>query len=145
MHNGDWVKIITSKKKSPSLHWISTTKTGKARAAIRRYWQTYETQTKSPKKIFQPTLWISLPDRPGVLGQVSTLIGQNKLNITKVEMLNKTKENIVFNFFLETRNLKNFTNLISELKQKEFLFKIIRHQNKKNAFFKRIFKNFKKK
>ncbi len=145
LHNGDWVKIITSKKKSPSLHWISTTKTGKARAAIRRYWQTYETQTKSPKKIFQPTLWISLPDRPGVLGQVSTLIGQNKLNITKVEMLNKTKENIVFNFFLETRNLKNFTNLISELKQKEFLFKIIRHQNKKNAFFKRIFKNFKKK
>ena len=30
--NGDVVKIITSKKVSPSLHWVSTAKTGKARA-----------------------------------------------------------------------------------------------------------------
>ena len=30
--------IITSKNQSPSLHWIPITKTGKARAAIRRYW-----------------------------------------------------------------------------------------------------------
>ena len=37
--NGDVVKIITSKKASPSLHWLTSTKTGKARAAIRRYWQ----------------------------------------------------------------------------------------------------------
>ena len=34
--NGDVVKIITSKKASPSLHWLTSTKTGKARAAIRR-------------------------------------------------------------------------------------------------------------
>jgi GTP pyrophosphokinase/guanosine-3',5'-bis(diphosphate) 3'-pyrophosphohydrolase len=26
------------KNQSPSLHWIPITKTGKARAAIRRYW-----------------------------------------------------------------------------------------------------------
>ena len=39
LRNGDVVKIITSKNVSPSLHWISSTKTGKARAAIRRYWQ----------------------------------------------------------------------------------------------------------
>ena len=37
------VKIITSKKVSPSLHWLNITKTGKARAAIRRYWQSRET------------------------------------------------------------------------------------------------------
>jgi GTP pyrophosphokinase/guanosine-3',5'-bis(diphosphate) 3'-pyrophosphohydrolase len=38
LRNGDRVNIITSKNQSPSLHWIPTTKTGKARAAIRRYW-----------------------------------------------------------------------------------------------------------
>ena len=38
LRNGDRVNIITSKKQSPSLHWIPITKTGKARAAIRRYW-----------------------------------------------------------------------------------------------------------
>jgi len=40
--------------------------------------------------------------------------------------------------------LKNFTNFISELKQKELKFKIIRHKNKKYAFFKRLFSGFKK-
>ena len=38
LRNGDRVNIITSKSQSPSLHWIPITKTGKARAAIRRYW-----------------------------------------------------------------------------------------------------------
>ena len=38
LRNGDMVKILVSKKASPSLHWLSLTKTGKARAAIRRYW-----------------------------------------------------------------------------------------------------------
>ena len=37
LRNGDTVNI-TSKKNSPSLHWIPTTKTGKARSAIRKYW-----------------------------------------------------------------------------------------------------------
>jgi len=41
-------------------------------------------------------------------------------------------------------DLKNFTKLISELKQKEYNFKIIRHKNKKYAFFKRLFGGFKK-
>ena len=59
-------------------------------------------------------------------------------------MLDKTSKFINFNFHLQTNDLKNFTNLISKLKQKEFKFKIIRHQNKKNAFIKRILKNFKK-
>ena len=34
-------------------------------------------------------------------------------------------------------DLKNFTNFISELKQKELKFKIIRHKDKKNAFTQR--------
>ena len=38
LRNGDRVNILTSKNQSPSLHWIPVTKTGKARAAIRRYW-----------------------------------------------------------------------------------------------------------
>ena len=39
LRNGDEVEINMSKKVSPSLHWLSSSKTGKARAAIRRYWQ----------------------------------------------------------------------------------------------------------
>ncbi len=142
--NGDVVKIITSKKVSPSLHWISTTKTGKARAAIRRHWQ-YRENKKPPKtKQYNTTLWISLPDIPGQLGDVTTLIGQNKMNISNVEMVEKTKNTINFRFNLIINDLKNFTNLISELKQKELKFKIIRHKNKKYAFFKRLFSGFKK-
>ena len=33
LKNGDMIKVITSKKISPSLHWLSSAKTGKARAA----------------------------------------------------------------------------------------------------------------
>jgi guanosine-3',5'-bis(diphosphate) 3'-pyrophosphohydrolase len=40
--------------------------------------------------------------------------------------------------------LKNFTNFISELKQKDIKFKIIRHEEKRNAFTQKIFKYFKK-
>jgi|TARA_B100000953_G_scaffold257775_1_gene222284 RelA/SpoT family (p)ppGpp synthetase len=142
--NGDVVKIITSKKVSPSLHWLSTTKTGKARAAIRRYWQYRDNKKPIKSKQYNTTLWISLPDIPGQLGDVTTLIGQNKMNISSVEMVEKTKNTINFRFNLIINDLKNFTNLISELKQKELKFKIIRHKNKKYAFFKRIFSGFKK-
>ena len=144
LRNGDVVKIITSKKVSPSLHWISTTKTGKARAAIRRYWQYRENSKQLKSKQYNTTLWISLPDLPGQLGDVTTLIGQNKMNISSVEMVEKTKNTINFRFNLIINDLKNFTNLISELKQKELKFKIIRHKNKKYAFFKKLFSGFKK-
>ena len=50
LKNGDIIKIITSKKVSPSLHWLSSTKTGKARAAIRRYWQTNDKLNTTTKK-----------------------------------------------------------------------------------------------
>ena len=144
LRNGDVVKIMTSKKISPSLHWLSTTKTGKARAAIRRHWQAKDITKKSKYKVYNSGLWLSLPDSPGKLGEVTTLIGNNKLNITSVEMTEKGSNFINFMFNLHITDLKNFTKLISELKQKGFNFKIIRHKNKKNAFIQKIFKNFKK-
>ena len=144
LRNGDIVKITTSKKKSPSLHWISITKTGKARAAIRRYWHTREEQKEQKVKKYNTTLWISLPDKPGKLGEISTLIGTHKLNISSVQMKEKTQEYINFRFNLIISDLKNFTNFISELKQKDIKFKIIRHEDKRNAFTQKIFKYFKK-
>ena len=59
-------------------------------------------------------------------------------------MTEKTQDYINFRFNLTINDLKNFTNFISELKQKEIKFKIIRHENKKNAFTQKIFKYFKK-
>ncbi len=144
LRNGDMVKIITSKKVSPSLHWLNITKTGKARAAIRRYWQSRDKSDTPRDKKYNTSLWISLPDQPGKLGQVTTMIGTHKINISSVEMNEKTDEYINFTFSLIVHDLKNFTNFISELKQKELKFKIIRHKDKKNAFTQRIFKYFKK-
>ena len=142
--NGDVVKITTSKNVSPSLHWLTSTKTGKARAAIRRHWQYKENSKPTKIKKYNTTLWISLPDEPGKLGDVTTIIGTNSVNISSVEMVEKTKNSINFRFNLIIHDLKNFTKLISELKQKEYNFKIIRHKNKKYAFFKRLFGGFKK-
>ena len=48
--NGDMVTIVTSKNASPSLHWLSSAKTGKARAAIRRYWQDKSEEINKPEK-----------------------------------------------------------------------------------------------
>jgi guanosine-3',5'-bis(diphosphate) 3'-pyrophosphohydrolase len=142
--NGDVVKIITSKKASPSLHWLSSTKTGKARAAIRRYWQYKDGSQTTKTKEYRTILWISLIDQPGKLGDVTTMIGENKVNISSVEMVEKTEKAINFRFNLIIHDLKNFTKLISELKQKEYNFKIIRHKNKKYAFIKKLFSGFKK-
>ena len=142
--NGDVVKILTSKNVSPSLHWLTSTKTGKARAAIRRYWQHKDNFKASKVKSYNTTLWISLLDEPGKLGDVTTIIGTNNVNISSVEMVEKTKNSINFRFNLIIHDLKNFTKLISELKLKEYNFKIIRHKNKKYAFFKRLFGGFKK-
>ena len=144
LRNGDVVNIITSKKVSPSLHWISSSKTGKARAAIKRYWQYKENSKPLKVKRYNTTLWISLPDQPGRLGDVTTMIGENNVNISSVEMVEKTQNTINFRFNVIINDLKNFTKLISELKQKDYNFKIIRHKNKKYAFFKRLFSGFKK-
>jgi GTP diphosphokinase / guanosine-3',5'-bis(diphosphate) 3'-diphosphatase len=144
LHNGDVVNILTSKNKSPSLHWIPITKTGKARAAIRKYWHAKEEEKSERIKKYNTTLWMSLPDKPGKLGEVTTLIGEHKLNISGVEMKEKTKDYINFRFNLIVLNLKNFTNFISQLKQMQIRFKIIRHEDKRNAFTQKIFKYFKK-
>ena len=144
LRNGDVVKIISSKKASPSLHWLTSTKTGKARAAIRRYWQYRENSKPIKEKRYNTTLWISLPDEPGKMGDVTTMIGENFVNISSVEMVEKLNGRINFKFNLIIHDLKNFTKLISELKQKEYKFKIIRHKNKKYAFFKKLFSSFKK-
>ncbi len=143
LRNGDVIKIITSNKVSPSLHWLSSTKTGKARSAIRKYWQ-YREDTKQTNKKYNTSLWISLPDKPGILGDVTSLVGQNEINISSVEMMEKTKTSINFKFNLIISDLKNFTKLLSELKQRQYRFKIIRHTNKKYAFFKKLFKSLKK-
>ena len=144
LRNGDVVKILTSKKASPSLHWLASTKTGKARAAIRRYWQYRENSKPIKEKKYNTTLWISLPDEPGKMGDVTSMIGENLVNISSVEMVEKLNGRINFKFNLIIHDLKNFTKLISELKQKEYKFKIIRHKNKKYAFFKKLFSSFKK-
>ncbi len=144
LRNGDRVNIITSKNNSPSLHWIPTTKTGKARAAIRRYWHDKGEQKEEKTKKYNTTLWMSLPDKPGQLGDISSLIGSHKLNISSLEMVGKNPNYINFKFKLIIRNLKNFTNFIAELKQKSIKFKIIRHEEKRNAFTQKILKYFKK-
>ena len=144
LRNGDTVKIITSKNNSPSLHWIPITKTGKARSAIRKYWHDKGEKKQEKIKKYNTTLWISLPDKPGQLGNVSSLIGQHKLNISNLEMVGKNPNYINFKFQLIIRDLKNFTNFIAELKQKSIKFKIIRHEDKRNAFTQKILKYFKK-
>jgi len=144
LRNGDTIKIITSKNNSPSLHWIPTTKTGKARSAIRKYWHDRGEKKEEKIKKYNTTLWISLPDKPGQLGNVSSLIGQHKLNISNLEMVGKNPNYINFKFQLIIRDLKNFTNFIAELKQKGIKFKIIRHEDKRNAFTQKILKYFKK-
>jgi GTP pyrophosphokinase/guanosine-3',5'-bis(diphosphate) 3'-pyrophosphohydrolase len=148
LYNGDVVNIVTSKNKSPSLHWIPITKTGKARSAIRKYWYKKGEEKAQRIKKYNTTLWMSLPDKPGKLGAVTTLLGQHSLNISSVEMKEKSKEYINFRFNLIIRDLKNFTNFISELKQMEIKFKIIRHEDnwlkERNAFTQKIFKYFKK-
>tara|TARA_E500000178_G_scaffold351749_1_gene413570 strand:- start:370 stop:1689 length:1320 start_codon:yes stop_codon:yes gene_type:complete len=145
LKNGDMIKIITSKKESPSLHWLNSSKTGKARAAIRRYWQNRNiTKVQTKEKIYKCTLLIDLPHKPGMLGEISTLIGINNSNIINVELTKRQQNYLQFSFDIQINDLKNFTNLISQIKQKNLNFKIIRHKQKKNAFLQRIIKNFKR-
>ena len=145
LKNGDMIKINTSKNASPSLHWLSSSKTGKARASIRRYWQDKSLEImKSKDKNYTSTIVVDLPHQPGALGNISSLIGINKGNILNVEMLERKKNYLQFSFDLQIKDLKNFTNLISEIKQKNLNFKIIRHKQKKNALIRRIIENFKR-
>ena len=145
LKNGDLVKIVTSKSASPSLHWLSSAKTGKARAAIKRYWQDKSLEkTKNVEKNYSTTIEVELPHKPGALGNICHLIGLNKGNIINVELVERKDDYYKFSLDLQIKDLKNFTNLISQIKQSNLIFKIIRHKHKKNAFIKRIFENFKR-
>ena len=145
LKNGDMVTIETSKNASPSLHWLSSAKTGKARAAIRRYWQDKSLEsTKNIEKNYSSTIEVDLPHKPGALGNICYLIGLNKGNIINVELVERKDDYYKFSLDLQIKDLKNFTNLISQIKQNNLNFKIIRHKQKKNAFIRRIFENFKR-
>ncbi len=144
LKNGDMIKIVTSKKVSPSLHWLSSSKTGKARASIRKHWQGKLLDHESVSKEYTSTLSIELPHKPGILGKVSTLIGLNDANIINIELTKRGKDYLQFLFDLQIKDLKNFTNLISQLKQEDLKFTVIRHKKKKYAFIQRVLKNFKR-
>ena len=145
LKNGDIIKIQTSKNASPSLHWLSSAKTGKARASIRRYWQDKSLENiKNIEKSYTSTIEVDLPHKPGALGNICHLIGLNKGNIINVELVERKDGYYKFSIDLQIKDLKNFTNLISQIKQSNLNFKIIRHKKKKNAFIKRIFDNFKR-
>ena len=143
LKNGDLVKIIGAKNKGPSLQWISYCRTGKARASIRKYWQNKTSSNLLLDKKYISSLCIKIPNMPGKLGEVSSLIGFHENNIINMEIVSKKKVYIEFIFDIQIKDLKNYKNLISELKLKEYKFKVIRHR-KKNAFLQRIFKNFKR-
>ena len=144
LKNGDMISIITSKKVSPSLHWLSSSKTGKARASIRKHWQGRFSAKNQKTKKYSSTLSIDLPHKPGILGKVSTLIGLNNANIINIELTKRGTEYLTFLFDIQIQDLKDFTNLISQLKQEKLKFKVIRHKKKKYAFIQRVLENFKR-
>ena len=89
------------------------------------------------------SLCIIIPNLPGKLGEVSSLIGFHQNNIINMEIISKKADYLEFIFDIQINDLKNYRNLISELKLKEYKFTIIRHR-KKDALLRRIFKNFKR-
>ncbi len=143
LKNGDIVKAFTGRNTSPSLQWLSYAKTGKARASIRRYWQVKKNIKQNTIKKYISSICIQIPHIPGKLGEVSSLIGFHDNNIINMEIVAKKTDYLEFIFDIQIKDLKNYRNLISELKLKEYKFKIIRHR-KKDAFIRRIFKNLKR-
>jgi (p)ppGpp synthase/HD superfamily hydrolase len=109
------------------MYWSSIAKTGKARAAVRRYWNLRKTD-KSEDKAYDTSLWVLLSHKAGTLGEVCTMIGKHKCNISNVELVDKKDDFLSFIFDLEIKNLKDFTNLVSEIKQLGINFKIIRNR-----------------
>ena len=143
LKNGDIVKIIGRKNSSPSLQWLSYATTGKARASIRKHWNLKQSIQQRLIKKYISSICIKIPNLPGKLGEVSSLIGFHQNNIINMEIVEKKNDYIEFIFDIQINNLKNYRNLITELKLKDYKFILIRHR-KKDAFLRRIFKNFKK-
>jgi RelA/SpoT family (p)ppGpp synthetase len=141
--NGDVVNVVGSKNATPSLQWLSYAKTGKARASIRRFWLNKQNIESRINKKYISSLSIKIPNLPGKLGEVSSLIGFHNNNIMNMEIVKKKTDYLEFIFDIQINDLKNYKNLIKDLKQKDYKIKIIRHR-KKDAFLQRIFKNFKR-
>ena len=127
LRNGDHVEILRSSKKSPSYHWLSNAKTGKARSAIRRYWHD-KLPAQNETRIHKSSIWVLLSHQAGTLGEICTLIGLHKCNIFNVDLVDKKEDFLSFIFDIEIKNLKDFTNLISELKARSINFRIIRNR-----------------
>ena len=109
----------------------------------KKYWQNKKIANEYNEKKYISSLCIKIPNVPGKLGEVSSLIGFHQNNIINMEIITKKTDYLEFIFDIQINDLKNYTNLISELKLKEYKFKVIRHR-KKDAFLQRIFKNFKR-
>ena len=60
-----------------------------------------------------------------------------------MEIIEKKTDYLEFILDIQTKDLRNYKNLIRELRLKEYKFSIIRHR-KKDALLQRIFKNFKR-
>ena len=125
------------------MQWLQYAKKGKARASIRKYWQNKTNIKEHNEKKYISSLCIKIPHEPGKLGEVSSLIGFHQNNIINMEIIAKKTNYLEFIFDIQIKDLKNYRNLISELKLKEYKFRVIRHR-KKDALLQRIFKNFKR-
>ena len=92
--------MLLQKKVSHHYVILSTSKTGKARAAIRRYWQNRSDEKSFKKeKIYNSTLIIDLPHKPTrMLGEISTLIGINNSNIINDELIKKNP--VIYTIFI---------------------------------------------
>ena len=97
------MNIETSKNASPSLHWLSSSTTGKARSAIRRYWQDKSVENSNIIENYSSTIEVDLPHKPGVLGHITSLIGLNKGNIVNLEIIKRKKEYLTFSFDLQIK------------------------------------------
>ena len=62
------------------------------------------------------------------MGEIATLIGKHNCNIYNLELVDKKEDYLSFIFDVEIKNLKDFTNLISDLKTRSINFKIIRNR-----------------
>ena len=75
---------------------------------------------------------------------LSSGLHSNKyIQCAKLLSFPKKADYLEFIFDIQINELKNYKNLITELKLKEYKFSIIRHR-KKDALLRRIFKNFKR-
>ena len=84
----------------------------------------YNTLTISDVELKSSTLYFQCPE---LFSDIFTYLNDKQYPIL-VELVDKKDDFISFIFDLEIKNLKDFTNLISEIKQQGINFKIIRNR-----------------